>query len=953
MEEPARLRTLAVVLVTVLAPAPGVWAANLWDCDSASDAVCGFRVAVDGSGPQLAFTQKPPSCLMSLRKGEEYELVVCTSRLRGRVSVTADVSTPFPGEAEVCVKAGAESTRARLAGADKRLTLELQANGEAFQVALAASARSDEVAVRWANVRLAVSGGPDGEQSSAIPLWPPRARAGKGAPRVLPALRKPIEEALIEWDWRMQDGIGTERFPRTYAEAVERVFARGDALIAELTAGGIPPGKTVESWRELRRAWRALTGAGNAGEAGWEELWREAHRLRRRIALENPSAKLGPLVFVKHVPGGIFSHQLTQYYGSCARPGGGVFVLDAPGKSMACRQLAAGQLPEGSCQHLDVSYDGKRVLFAYCHAEAAPKDREEHLERVFQLYEMLADGSGLRRLTDGRFDDFAPRYLPDGRILFVSTRRGGFHRCGRGPCPVYTLALAEPDGSNPRAISYHETHEWDPAVLNDGRVVYTRWDYVDRNAVQYQQLWTVRPDGSDVRICYGNNTLNPVGVWEARAVPRSSRIMATAAAHHAMTAGSIILVDPTRGVDGLEPLTRLTPDALFPESEVAVSNGTGGAWGRTEKKLATPDTERWPGHSYRAPFPLSEKHFLASYSYEPLIGEPSPNAANMFGLYLVDCFGNKELLYRDLNLSSLWAMPLEPRERPPVLQGMTDAECAAKGEGLFFLQNVYEAWPELPKVAVKRLRLVQVLPKTTPHINTPTVGIPNASPGKQVLGTVPVEEDGSAFFRAPAGIPLAFQALDEHGRAVQMMRSITYLQRGEMVSCAGCHEQRTTAPALARTAMALALARGPSVITPGPDGSKPLSYPLLVQPVLDRKCVSCHNPAKPDGGVVLTGAPQKQYTVSYNALAPKVPYSAWGAPHNNCEPATKPDYFGARGCKLMTELIRGHQKVVLTAEEIERLATWMDANALFYGTFDPADQTRQQRGERIAGPKLE
>jgi hypothetical protein len=222
-----------------------------------------------------------------------------------------------------------------------------------------------------------------------------------------------------------------------------------------------------------------------------------------------------------------------------------------------------------------------------------------------------------------------------------------------------------------------------------------------------------------------------------------------------------------------------------------------------------------------------------------------------------------------------------------------------------------------------------------------------------VLGTVPVEEDGSAFFRAPAGIPLAFQALDEHGRAVQIMRSITYLQRGEMVSCAGCHEQRTTAPALARTAMALALARAPSVVAPGPDGSKPLSYPLLVQPVLDRKCVSCHNPAKPDGGVVLTGEPQKQYTVSYNALAPKVPYSAWGAPHNNCEPATKPDYFGARGSKLMTELIRGHQKVVLTADEIERLATWMDANALFYGTFDPADQARQQRGERIAGPKLE
>ena len=268
---------------------------------------------------------------------------------------------------------------------------------------------------------------------------------------------------------------------------------------------------------------------------------------------------------------------------------------------------------------------------------------------------------------------------------------------------------------------------------------------------------------------------------------------------------------------------------------------------------------------------------------------------------------------------------------------------------------MYESWPRIPTGTIKRLRIVQVLPKTTPHLNDPPVGIPNGSPGKQVLGTVPVEADGSALFRAPACIPLSFQALDEHGQAVQIMRSITYLQPGETTSCIGCHEPRRHAP-LRRPA--LATLREPSRIQPAPDGAKPLSYPILVQPVLDRKCVSCHRPDKAEGKVILTGQPEGHYTASYNALAPRVPYLAWkgnSAPNlwANGEPTSTPDRFGARGCRWMQELLKGHYQVSLTPEEIDRLVTWMDANALFYGTFDPQDQTRQQQGERIAGPRLE
>jgi hypothetical protein len=759
----------------------------------------------------------------------------------------------------------------------------------------------------------------------------------------------------IERDWRMQDGIGTPREPSTFPAALQRTLQGGDRLLADLLASGVPLASEAARWRQLQGRYKELSAAPETAAGEWEDLWRQAHLARRRIALANPAARVGPIVLVKQVPS-MFSHQLTQYYGSCARPGGGVYVLDVSGDAWRCRPLAAGRLPPGSYQHADVSWDGRRVLFAYCHAETTPKDREEHLERYYHLYEVRADGSGLRQLTDGAWDDFAPRYLPDGKIVFISTRRQGFHRCGRGPCAVYTLAVCNADGTQPHVVSYHETHEWDPAVLADGRVIYTRWDYVDRNAIHYQQLWSARPDGSDVRIYYGNGTLNPVGVWEARAVPGSPRVMATAAAHHAMTAGSIILLDVTRGRDGLAPVTRLTPDVPFPESESTVLP----AWHEPMASPSPPpvplEAKRWPGHCYRSPYPLSEKYFLAAYSFDSLVGEPQANRANMFGIYLVDAWGNKELLYRDPEISSLWPMPLAARPRPPIVASVaeTQDQPGSRAEGTLLVQDVHRGWPSLPKDSVKRLRIVQVLPKSTPHVNEPSVGLANASPGRQVLGTVPVEADGSAYFRAPAGIPLAFQALDQRGQAVQMMRSITYLQPGETAGCIGCHESRASAPPGA--AMPLALRRPPSAIEPGPDGSKPFSYPILVQPVLDKKCVSCHAASKPGGGLVLTGQPQGHYTASYNALAPRVPFSAWQGGdflRGNSEPVTTPGYFGARGSRTMKLLLDGHQGVVLTVEEIQRLATWMDTNALFYGTFDPADQARQQRGQRIAGPAIQ
>ncbi|MDO5310247.1 MAG: hypothetical protein Q4G03_12260 [Planctomycetia bacterium] len=814
-----------------------------------------------------------------------------------------------------------------------------------------------------------------------------------------PNFRPALANAMVEWDWRMQDGIGVQREPRSYQDALKLRLPQGRALLDDLQ-------KTIddasyesltpydaniadnfesfqerldtyrEQWQKLEKDFTALQDTELVlQDTAAQELWLSMRRLKRDILLNAPYFQFGSLLFVKGAPS-VMSHQLTQVYGYCARPGGGLYLLDAPGKSMQAREITPRNLPQGSFMTPEISYDAKSLYFAFCDVPKTPQvwRDPETMSRRYSLYSasltdlIRAEGQlDAKRLTFGDYDDFSPTLLPDGDLIFCSTRRGGFHRCGGGPCYVYTLARCKSDGSDPRPISFHETNEWFPIVAHNGRIIYTRWDYVDRDAVYYQQLWSTRQDGTDVRIFYGNNTFNPPGFWEPQAVPGSDKIMAVGGPHHGLSAGSVVLIDPNKGVDGPEPVERLTPDVLYPEGEAPLplipqlpflcdfDYQPTGYWQATrpaQRAEETVEARRWPVQAFKSPVPLAEKYFIASYSYDKLLGEAGPNLPNQFGLYYCDAFGNRELIYRDPNISSMWALPVRTRPLPPTVASVLDEtrRDAEQPTGTFFLQNVYESWPNEIPDKITALRIVQVLPKTTPNANQPRVGEAFASPGKQVLGVVPVDEDGSAFFEAPAKTPLLFQALDENGRMVQGMRSLVYLQPGESAGCVGCHENRASS---AQTVKTTASMRQPSTIQPGPQGSKPFSYPLLVQPILDKKCVCCHNNDKAEGNVNLSGEPEGDFTKSYNALVSRVAYTAWGMPQGNYEPMTEPDRFGARASELTKILQQGHYQVELTDEEWERLNTWMDVNALFYGTFKPEDQARQQRGELIEGPELE
>ena len=530
--------------------------------------------------------------------------------------------------------------------------------------------------------------------------------------------------------------------------------------------------------------------------------------------------------------------------------------------------------------------------------------------------------------------------MPDGGLAFLSTRRGGYTRCNGDwePIAVYTLHRMDADGRNIRALSFHETNEWHPSVLHDGRIVYTRWDYVDRSAAHYHGLWATNPDGTNAVSLFGNYTGRISTCFQPSAIPGSNKILFVAGAHHADVGGTLVLLDPTRtsldpqtGGDRFDSLERLTPEVVFPEG----NEQDGG----------------WPKSYFHSPWPLSETYYLTAFGYGPIPGQASGGTQDHTGLYYFDRFGNLELLYRDPAIASMYPIPVAARPIPPVLK--TTVDPALKDEGEFALQEVNRSHFSLPADRpIRSLRVFQVLPKTTPTANEPRIGHANAEGARMLLGTVPVEEDGSAYFRAPARKPLYFQAVDAGGHAVQGMRSVVYLQPGERRGCIGCHEPMASAPASHRSA---AFARGPSRIQPGPEGTHPFSYAQLVQPVLDRHCVTCHNPSKKDGSAPdLTGRQAGVFSSSYNGLKPYLRWYEWGNASITAT-TTSPGRIGADESRLMKVLAdathRAH--VQLPKEDRDRLLIWLDANVPFYGTYDQAEQRRQQAGKPVPPPAVQ
>jgi hypothetical protein len=462
------------------------------------------------------------------------------------------------------------------------------------------------------------------------------------------------------------------------------------------------------------------------------------------------------------------------------------------------------------------------------------------------------------------------------------------------------------DGGDLRPLSAFENFEWTPAVANDGCILYTRWDYIDRFNGHFFSLWSANQDGSNPQLVYGNYTVRPQVKFEARAIPGSSKLVFTAGAHHSIAGGTLCLLDRTRGAEGDAPLTRLTPEVRFPE------------------------TEGNDGQYFASPWPLSEEYFLVGWADQPLPphcrATEAQNPRNAMGLYLLDAFGNLELLYRDPSISSLAPVPVGSRPKPPTQTSVARRD--GEQEGSVVLQDIYRGLDGVPRGSVKQLRLVGVVPKVQPHMNQPVLGISAEDPGKFVLGTVPVEADGSAFFRVPSGVPVFFQALDAAGIAVQTMRTLTYVMPGQTLACAGCHEPRDSAPPAGIPL--LATARPASRITPGPSGSWPLRFDQLVQPVLDRHCVECHRAGGNDAlAAKVDLTPDNSYvsllTFANNDLTKRAFERDRSVPN---EAVAQQSALW----KLLTQP-GGHEKTKLDDDSLKRIATWLDTYAHRQGHF--------------------
>lgn len=769
----------------------------------------------------------------------------------------------------------------------------------------------------------------------------------------------PVPEVL-KVDWAMQERrLGREPgSPESICEALGRLGRVVDELGRQQLISAAEPAK--EALTRLREETGRLNSLSNEDRLA---LYHRTRSAARDLALERLKLADTPIVFVKQRR--FVCQMLHEYvgyyynYGDIA--GGGVFVLDQPGRSASPRDLLAGRLPRGSFTTPALSYDGRTVYFAFCEVSDAPRpDGPFHdwrrlppagqvvsdfnyfspARRCFHIYAVDTDGSNLRQVTKGNDDEFNPCPLPDGGIAFLSSHRGGYGRCNNDfePLPTYTLHRADADGQNVRTLSFHETNEWHPAVLNDGRIVYSRWDYVDRSAAHYHGLWACNPDGTNPLALFGSYTQRISACYQPQPVPGSDKILFIAGAHHANVGGSLVLFDPSRaklspktGEDELGAIDRLSPEVCFPEAE------------------------GWPRSYFNSPWPLSENAYLVAFSFDPLPSmAPGHQGDSQAGIYYFDRFGTLELIYRDSDLSCTGPIPMRRRPVPPIIPSTLDPSLGDEGE-LVVSNASWSLQPFPAGRAMRKIRVFQILLKSTSHVaNQPRLGYANAEGARMLLGEVPVEADGSAYLRVPARKPLYFQAVDDRGHAIQTMRSITYLQPGERKSCVGCHAPAGAAPG--PQVNLLATRHGPSPLEPGPDGTRPYSFPRLVQPVLDRHCVRCHSPATAPaaGRLDLSRTRSGSFSRSYESLRPFVRWYEWGG-ESITETVTIPGHAGADESRLLKVLDDPTHSIAvkLPPEDRRRLVLWLDGNAPFYGSYEPADQEAQRAGKAVEPASLQ
>lgn len=603
-----------------------------------------------------------------------------------------------------------------------------------------------------------------------------------------------------------------------------------------------------------------------------------------RKFLDSAAADFDEIVFAQRVSGrdhwyGNFGHYCddSPYSNAALIKRDGMRYAFGEGGRLCRLNLRTGRLqvllddPRGGIRDPQVHYDGRKILFAYRRGDSA----------AYHLYEINTDGSGLTQLTDGPDNDIEPTYTPDGGIVFCSSRCHRFVPCWR--TQVAILYRCDADGGNIRMLSNNAEQENTPWMLPDGRVLYMRWEYVDRNQLLYHHLWTVNPDGTGVMVFFGNQ-VSGIAMLDAKPMPAGGRIVASFSPGHGMAEhlGVITIVDPRAGPDDMTRARKVSD------------------------------------RKFRDPYPLSENCFLV---------------ADDQGLYLLDDDGHVEPVFApktsDCPLPAHEPQALRPRPREPVLASGVHP---AAGTGRLVLSDVYEGrhMQGVRRGEIKKLLVLEQLPKPANFSGgQEPLTIGGTFTLQRILGTVPVEADGSAYFEVPAGRSVFFVALDERDLAVKRMQSFTTVQAGETTSCVGCHEQRIRAPHERHAPALSAVRRPPSRIEPCGDLPDVFDFGRDIQPILDRHCVVCHNPDRRDGGADLCGDRTPLYSTGYWTMFTDSLVSDGRNGLGNRPPRT----VGSSASRLMTLIDGSHHDARLSERERTMIRLWIESGATYPGTY--------------------
>jgi len=736
-----------------------------------------------------------------------------------------------------------------------------------------------------------------------------------------------------EWFGQIVDSrarLLQQQIGRIDAEAIRRAITDLVATYPEKYANGAEYLALLDRLPEAQK--RALDG----DEGALDEARSMVERLNGAL-LDNPLLDFNRLLVIQRSAGNLGLPANWESNSSLPRNGfdNEIAVLNGlnPDGELTTLYRPAKDVFVGD---VDLHWDGGRLMFS----SVADNGR-------WRIFEMNANGSGVTQLPlidEPDVDDYDSCYLPNEDIIFTSTAPFVGVPCVTGSAHVSNLYYLDRKTGAIRQLGFEQDHDWCPTVLNNGRVLYLRWEYSDIPHFVSRILFHMNPDGTEQMEYYGSNSYWPNSTFYARPIPNDpTKFVAVVVGHHDNPRmGELLLFDTARGKHEADGALQRIPGFGKKVQPILLDGLTGGSWPK-----------------YLHPYPLSDRYFLVACK---------PTPASNWGIYLADVFDNLTLIKEVPGYALLEPVPLRATPRPPVIPNRVDP---SRKDGLVYVADIYDG-PGLkgvPRGAVKKLRLFTyqfAYHGMGGQVNR--VGYDGPWDVKRIMGTVPVEEDGSAFFRVPANTPVSLQPLDDKGQALQLMRSWMTAMPGETLSCVGCHERQQMAPPSKYPTAASR--RGPVEITPWYGPTRGFSFVREVQPVLDKYCISCHD-GKPgangeevadlrDAPAVRPPGPDNGYqqgskfTPSYMALKCYVRNATIESDMH----LLMPGEFAADTTRLMQLLRKGHHGVQLEPEAWDRLTTWIDLNAPAHGTWheivgnglvDPMRDRRRAMFTKYAG----